>query len=179
MINTAFLHPWVKWGLRELLRKGLEADIAPVVTSTFRSFETQETEFAKCQTARRGQRGFPVKASFCSQHSYGFAFDMQAQLGLPLIENKVTTPGGLAATWICTWLPQATVCQAFGQPVTVRTPVPVAQDHLMDLGAQLDFRVSDSDPIHFGTFPAAVWDPHMRSTFGIDCSTCRYPGGIR
>jgi len=168
MINKAFLDPWVRQKMHQLLDVSRAAGLAPIVTSTWRDPETQVELFRRCQIAQTGQRGFPVKRSPCSSHEWGFSFDARATAEKPLMGRPPSRVGPLFELF-CHLFPRA--CE--GMEPEANT----AQFTMGLLGNQLTLRWSPRDAIHFSAFTPGEWDPHMRNVWGLDCTTCTYPGG--
>lgn len=159
MINKAFLHPAVRQRMDIMVRTAREQGFAPVVRSTVRDSGTQRDLWERCQ-ARAWP--FPVKEPGCSQHEWGMAFDLVATQGATVANRPVPGRVGIAACAILGLCPQETP----GQDLAA------AQFAIQLNGRRLGLSTPDSDPIHFSVFPASVWDPHMRSEFGLGCSTC-------
>jgi hypothetical protein len=70
---TAGLQPWLKPYADWLVSYGAQRGMAPRVTSTYRSWETQRRLYASW---RAGQSEFPAAPPGRSWHQYGRAFDM-------------------------------------------------------------------------------------------------------
>jgi len=162
MINKAFLHPSIRARMDFMMKTGRQFGFAPIITSTVRDRGKQQDEWNKCQ---RGASRFPVKEPGCSQHEYGYAFDMQVTKGAFVADQPV--PGKISAL-ACAVLG---ICPEGGE----RLDLPSGQFAVQLQGRKLGLSNSQSDPIHFSIFPSATWDPHMRSEFGIGCRTCRPP----
>jgi len=159
MINKAFLHPAVRERMDLIKKAGDQLGFAPEVTSTFRDRSKQVDLWNKCA---RGQVSRPVKFPGCSQHEFGFAFDMVASKGARIADQPI--PGRL----------EMAICGLLGicpQNPTQRD-IPSAQFTLQVMGRRMGLTSPASDPIHFSVFPASVWDPHMRSEFNLECRTC-------
>ncbi len=142
-----------------MVREARDNGWAPIVTSTVRDTGTQQRLWDRCQ---RGQGPFPVKEPGCSQHEWGMAFDLVATRGAAVRMEPV--PGRLS-TAACLLLG---ICPERDDGLDL----PAAQALLQIRGRQLGLSTSRSDPIHFSVFPSGVWDPHMRSEFGLGCGTC-------
>lgn len=168
MINQAYLHPWVRQKMHELLDAARRFDLAPIVTRTAVFADAQEELWRRCSIAQPGQQGFPVKESPCSQHEWGMAFDARATVELPLTAEAPPRAVGMAYRIFCREFPE--ICRA-GFP---RNTAPFAMGLL---GRQLGLEWSSRDAVHFSAFTPGVWDPHMRSTFGLGCRTCTFPAG--
>jgi len=142
-----------------MFRGAQQAGWEPQITSTVRDRGRQQELWEDCQF---GRAPFPVKQPGCSQHEFGYAFDMKVARGAFVADQPV--PGRLA-TLACSLLG---IC---GDPAQ-RERLPAAQALLQIRGRQLGLSTSQGDPVHFSVFPSSVWDPHMRSEFGIGCRTC-------
>ncbi len=168
MINKAFLDPWVRHKMEELVSLGMELDLAPIVTSGYRDAETQVELFRRCEIAQDDQRGFPVKRSPCSSHEWGFSFDSRPTTRLDPIGGPPGTKSPGLSDLFCHFFPD--VCRR-------REDLDIAPLVYGEIGRSIGLRWSPRDAIHFGAFTPGEWDPHMRSVWGLDCSTCTYPGG--
>jgi len=168
MINKAFLDPWVRHKMEELVELGVRADLAPIVTSAFRDPGTQRDLFQRCQNAQPGQTGFPVKRSPCSSHEWGFSFDSRPTTRLdPIGGPPGSRSPGLAALF----------CHFFPDVCRQRVDLDIAPIVYGEIGRGIGLRWSSRDAVHFSAFTAGEWDPHMRNVWGLDCTTCTYPGG--
>lgn len=136
MINKAFLHPAIRARMDWIIEKGRAFGLDPEVTSGWRTIGVQRGLFQDCLDGTATHR---VKHPGCSQHEFGFAFDMLPRRRFPRIGPR--TGGGFD----------------------------IDQSFLQEAGRVTGLTGSG---IHFAVFPAAVWDPHMTRTFGVDCSTC-------
>ncbi len=168
MINQAFLDPWVRQRMKELIRDGQEAGLAPIVTSTWRDPRTQADLFQRCETAQPGQTGFPVKRSPCSTHEWGFSFDSHPTRIISPIAMPPPGKSPLIAELFCHFFPD--LCRN-------RQDLDIAPSIYGRLGRRLGLRWSPRDRVHFSAFTPGEWDPHMRDVWGLDCTTCTYPGG--
>ncbi len=168
MINKAFLHPWVRRKMSELVDEGTRRGLAPVIRSGFRESATQIALFKQCGQAAPGQRGFPALESPCSQHEWGFAFDAQATSSvMPRGSPPPSRQPGLSAA-LCALFPDLCApSRRFDQAPLI----------LGDIGRSLGLRWSRRDEVHFGAFAGGEWTNHMRSVWGFPCRTCTYPGG--
>lgn len=140
-------------------RQADRAGFAPVIRSTYRDRGTQTNLWNRCQ---RREASFPVKEPGCSQHEFGYAFDMVATGGAFVADAPV--PGRVSQI----------LCGVFGicGDQVERSDQPAAQFALQLMARKIGLSTSASDKIHFSIFPSSVWDPHMRSTFGLGCRTC-------
>jgi len=159
VINKAFLHPAVRQRLDILVQNARDNGWGPVVRSTVRDDGTQQNLWDRCQ---RGEGPFPVKEPGCSQHKWGYAFDLVATRGAVVANAPV--PGRLSVA-LCALLG---ICPDREPGRDTRA----AQELLQIQGRRLGLSTSRSDPVHFSVFPSSVWDPHMRSEFGLGCRTC-------
>ena len=170
MINKAFLDPWVRQQMDRLVLEGMAVGLAPIVTSTWRDQDTQAELFRRCEIAQPGQRGFPVKRSPCSSHEWGFSFDSHPTARLDPIGGPPDGKSPGLAALFCHFFPD--ICRK-------REDLDIAPLVYGEIGRTLGLRWSSRDAIHFGAFTPGEWDPHMRSVWGLDCTTCTYPGGPR
>jgi len=168
VINKAFLHPWVREKMQELLIEGQRLGLAPIVTSTYRFGDTQDELMRRCRIAQPEQQGFPVKESPCSQHEWGFAFDANPTVNVPL-GGGIPGRGGVLLEVFCKTFPEACTAREEG-----RDTAPFA---LGLVGRDIGLEWSPRDTVHFSAFTPGRWDPHMRSVWGLSCRTCTYPGG--
>jgi len=159
VINKAFLHPAVRQRMDLMVRVGRQLGLAPEIRSTVRDSGTQIDLWERC---RRREASFPVKQPGCSQHEWGMAFDMKATQGTQVMGRPL--PGRIVSL-ACALLG---LCPSPLDPA----PLPPAQFSLQLLGRRLGLSSPQSDPIHFSVFPSSVWDPHMKSEFGLGCATC-------
>jgi len=178
VINKALLHPWVRWAMQTLLEEGRKAGLNPVVTSAFRDMGSQRALLQRCQRGE-GVRGFPVKDPLCSQHVWGFAFDMEAQRPPVVAGESIPLPGSsgsltIAKEVFCSIFPDTPIC---AQAISTQDQTN-AQFVLGLLAKQIGLLWVKSDAIHFFTFPRSAWDSHMRKTFNTSCETCHHPGGV-
>lgn len=168
--NLNFLHPWVKARAKYLIDWGTRNLIDPYVTSARRTFDEQKDLWDMCQ-AKVGRRGFPVKDPGCSQHLYGFAFDMQAQVKR-IEAPQVQGPFHLA----CYLYPDLWFCPGAGDPLPANVQTN-AQRLLCEEARRVGMICSATDAVHFQTFETKPWNAHMRRYFGASCETCHYPEG--
>ena len=178
MINKAQLHPWVRWAMETLLAEGRKAGLNPVLTSGFRDLGSQRALLQRCERGE-GVRGFPVKDPLCSQHVWGYAFDMEATRPPIVMGERIPLPGSsgsltIAKEVFCSFFPDVLVCD---QPISTRDQSN-GQFALGLIAKGIGLLWSKTDSIHFYTFPRSAWDSHMRQTFNTSCATCHHPGGV-
>jgi len=163
--------------MEQLLELGREVGLDPQITSAFRDLGKQRDEFRTCLTAQ-GARGFPVKDPLCSQHVWGYAFDMTAGATPERLGDPLPLPGSRGVLSISRHL----LCQLFGEPEMCDPGVDTReagsnQFLLGELARSIGLLWSATDSVHFFTFPRSQWDQHMTRTFQTSCETCHHPGG--
>lgn len=176
MINTAFLDPWVKKQMKDLKRWASDVGLNPEITSAWRSTTEQADRYRLCRQGG-GARGFPVKESPCSQHEWGFAFDMVARAEPDISGQRLPTsiPG------VGVVLARDLLCGLFGGEAcssAVSQGDQVFNQRLLRARAvNQGLYSSSADSVHFAAFPTAEWNSHMRSVWGLSCNLCRHPSG--
>ncbi len=152
----------------ELLEEGRRVGLAPIIRRTFAFGNEQQELFRRCEIAQPDQKGFPVLSSPCSQHEWGFAFDAQATVTIPM-QGRSPSRVGPALDLFCHLFPRA--CEGLDPPENT------APFLLGLLGQDLGLRWSTRDAVHFAAFTGGEWSPHMRDVWGLACTTCTYPAG--
>lgn len=146
----------MEWVREEAQRFGMQ----PRVTSGFRSFSTQTELWNRCV---RGESRRAVKHPGCSQHEWGYAFDMVLDNPPAIMgEGIPRVPGAIARLALCAFIPQ--LCQ-----MGTSTPRTVGREWIK---AAVELTGLRSDGFHNQVFQGQLWNDAATAWGGLNCKVC-------